>query len=575
MQYTNKICIIMLNMTEDYRDEYIVGIEKQANKLGYNTVTFSLPLLDEIHTGKEEEIYRLIDFDMYAGVVFFENSFSTHKALGNMVETLIHEKCTKPVIVLGDSLLFSETYLPDNSQGIEMLTNHVIEEHNCQILYYLGGERKNSQRNDAGFVRALKNHHLSCTDDNLIYGGYWSECGEALAKDIAYHMIEKPDGVICQNDTVAFFFIKALSKYGIRIPEDIIVTGYGARNDSRNNILSITTYPSNAEYHGRRVMSQLHAMISNSEEPQINFPKSKVITGMSCGCGNQKSSDIRLQLELHEEHRMTEICYRNSELEQKLYNSHTYKDLHPIILNSSYLIKNKTFISFNVKKDDTTSRCLYIRNHVWNDAPILFPSRELYPYQLAKHHAKNLHILPMAFNNQFLGHVVVGYDDPLVYTNILKRYISRLAIAISLIQSQNKLLSAKTQQDNIALTGTKKDSQSLPAQEVIFVQKGNSLHKVPLDNILLFETEERKTIVVMKNGRYEIKKTLSQLEELLAEKNFFRISKSTIVNLDKIVSITPDADRTLLATLTGKITVRVSRKNANQFKMKLNQADLK
>ena len=575
MHYTNKICIVMLNMTEDYRDEYIVGIEKQANKLGYNTVTFSLPLLDEIHTGKEEDIYQLIDFDMYDGVVFFENSFSTHKGLGNMVETLIHEKCTKPVIVLGDSLLFPKNYLPDNSQGIEMLTNHVIEEHNCQILYYLGGEHKNSARNDAGFIRALNNHQLSFTDDNLIYGGYWSECGEALAKDIAYNMLEKPDAVICQNDTVAFFFIKALSKYGIRVPEDIIVTGYGARKDSRNNILSITTYPSNAEYHGRRVMSQLHAMISNSEETQINFPKSMIITGMSCGCGDQKPSDIRLQLELHEEHRMTEICYRNSELEQKLYNSRTYKDLHPIILNSSYLIRNKTFISVNIKNDETTSQCLYIRNHVWNDTPIIFQSKELYPHQLAKHHAKNLHVLPLAFNNHFLGHVVVGYDEPLVYNNILKRYISRLAIAISLIRNLNKLLSDKKQQENTSLEGTRRIPQQIPSQESIFVQKGNSLHKVSLDSILLFETEDRKTIAVMKSGRYEIKKTLSQLEELLAEKNFIRISKSTLVNLDKVISITPDADRTLLATLVGKIAVRVSRKNANLFKEKMNQIELK
>jgi single-stranded-DNA-specific exonuclease len=35
-----------------------------------------------------------------------------------------------------------------------------------------------------------------------------------------------------------------------------------------------------------------------------------------------------------------------------------------------------------------------------------------------------------------------------------------------------------------------------------------------LENILLFESENRKTIAVMKSGRYEIKKTLSQLEEL-------------------------------------------------------------
>ena len=56
MNQIKKICVIMADITEDYRDEFIVGIEKQANKLGYHTFVFSMPLLDEIHTKKEEEI---------------------------------------------------------------------------------------------------------------------------------------------------------------------------------------------------------------------------------------------------------------------------------------------------------------------------------------------------------------------------------------------------------------------------------------------------------------------------------------------------------------------------------------
>jgi len=79
MKANSQICIIMLDMTEDYRDNYIVGVEKQADKLGYQSVTFSLPLLDNLHTKKEEEIYQLIDFSKYDGVIFFENSFSAHR----------------------------------------------------------------------------------------------------------------------------------------------------------------------------------------------------------------------------------------------------------------------------------------------------------------------------------------------------------------------------------------------------------------------------------------------------------------------------------------------------------------
>lgn len=569
MNQVKRICIIMANITEDYRDEYIVGIEKQANKLGYHTFIFSMPLLDEIHTKKEEEIYDLIDFDQYDGIVFFQSSFSAHKSLGNMLENYIHKNCKKPVIVLGDSQLFPETYQPDNRNGIEILTDHVIEEHGCETLYFLGGEANQPSGNDKGFINSLEKHGLPCTDDNLIYGGYWMECGEALAKDIAYNLVEKPDAVICQDDTVAFFFIKALIKYGIRVPEDIIVTGFDARKDSRNNILSITTYPSNAEYHGRLVMARLHTLITGFVEPQITPPKCNIITGMSCGCGDRKPQDIRLQLELHEKRRMSEIYFKNSELEEKLCSCMDFKELHPVILHSSYLIQDKGFLAFHIRENETTSRCIYARNHVWEDEPILFSSRDLYPRHLLKNESMNLHILPMTFNNQFIGHAVVGYDGPIVYNDIVKRYISRLAIAISLINNRNQLVTT-LQQTTEPVEAIAPDTSVSRNNETIFVQKDNSLHKVPLENILLFETEGRKTIAVMKSGRYEIKKTLSQLEELYSKKSFLRVSKSTLVNLTKVISITPDVDRTLLATLTGKVTVHVSRKHANEFKERIN-----
>jgi len=113
-------------------------------------------------------------------------------------------------------------------------------------------------------------------------------------------------------------------------------------------------------------------------------------------------------------------------------------------------------------------------------------------------------------------------------------------------------------------------SANARSQEMLFVKKDNSMHKLPLDNILFFESEARKTMAVTKNGRYEIKKSLTELETLYSNKNFFRVSKSTLINTTKVISITPDIDRTLIATLTGKITVRVSRKNANEFKAKIN-----
>ena len=566
MNENNKIGIIMLDVTEDYRDNYIIGVEKQADKLGYKTATFSIPLLDELHTKREEEIYQLIDFEDYDGIIFFENSFSAHKQLGNMVEKLLQKDCTVPVVVIGESRVYEETYLPDNSTGSKMLTDHLIEKHGCRTLYFLGGEPNQVLKNDLGFMQSLQEHNIPCTNDNLLYGGYWRECGESLAKDIAYNVIEKPDAVVCQDDTVAFFFIKALYRYGIRVPADIIVTGLGARADSRNNILSITTYPSNAEHCGRKAMARLHELISGEKAPTISPPNSSVITGMSCGCGDCLSSAVRLQLEQDDQKRLSEIYYHNSELEEKLYTCSDFKALHPIIYHTTYLIKSASFLSINIAESDTTSRCIYMTDRAWSDTPLLFESTRLYPSDLPKQLPDYLHILPMTFAGQFIGHAVIGYDNPEIYDILLKRYISRLSIAIYLIKFRPCLTGPDLSD---LLEDIKTTANASTAEDTIFIKKENSLIKIPLDNIYYFESEGRKTMAVMKSGRFETKKTLSELENMLSDRNFFRVSKSALVNLRKVSSITPDADRTLIASFPGKSTVRVSRINSNEFKNRL------
>ena len=71
---------------------------------------------------------------------------------------------------------------------------------------------------------------------------------------------------------------------------------------------------------------------------------------------------------------------------------------------------------------------------------------------------------------------------------------------------------------------------------------------------------------MLKSGRYEIKKSLSVLEDMLMSRNFMRVSKSVLINMDKVVKYVSDSDRTLIVTLAGQKAVRVSRSKVHEFK---------
>lgn len=88
------------------------------------------------------------------------------------------------------------------------------------------------------------------------------------------------------------------------------------------------------------------------------------------------------------------------------------------------------------------------------------------------------------------------------------------------------------------------------------------------DEILYFESVDRKTFCYTEKSVFETDLKLYELEEF-AYTDFMRISKSTVVNLNRIKSIRPDFGGKILATMENSEKIYVSRQYANEFKNKL------
>ena len=71
----------------------------------------------------------------------------------------------------------------------------------------------------------------------------------------------------------------------------------------------------------------------------------------------------------------------------------------------------------------------------------------------------------------------------------------------------------------------------------ILLHKGEKSYYMPLEKILFFETENKQIWAHTAKEMYETEYKLYELEDLLP-RQFMRISKSTIVNLDHVYSIT-------------------------------------
>ena len=95
----------------------------------------------------------------------------------------------------------------------------------------------------------------------------------------------------------------------------------------------------------------------------------------------------------------------------------------------------------------------------------------------------------------------------------------------------------------------------------LYAKKDNKMFFVNSSDILYFDSVDNRTFLYTEDDVMEIKQRLYELEVSLSDKDFVRISKSQIVNINKIRSLKPELNRTILATMSNGEQLYISRKS--------------
>lgn len=89
------------------------------------------------------------------------------------------------------------------------------------------------------------------------------------------------------------------------------------------------------------------------------------------------------------------------------------------------------------------------------------------------------------------------------------------------------------------------------------------------DDVLYIDTVDRGTFLYTADGVYESHLRLYELEEQLAPRDFVRVSKSAIVNFERVKSLRPDFGGRLRLTLSNGEVVVANRQYVPAIKKKL------
>jgi len=199
----------------------------------------------------------------------------------------------KPVVSINYQLDGCTFLGTDHMSAMRAIVDHVIEVHGAKRMAFVRGafNSKEARDRELAFRSSCEAHGID-EYDTTYYGNSWTKANGTNAAKNIYSISKEdgehlPDAVICANDDSASGVIEYFKEHGVRVPEDVIVTGFDNVLVAKTIDPRITTVDRDYARQAYLAVQTIVAQAQPQATPvnRINCP-SELILGKSCGCSD-------------------------------------------------------------------------------------------------------------------------------------------------------------------------------------------------------------------------------------------------------------------------------------------------
>ncbi len=199
---------------------------------------------------------------------------------------LVEDFMEVPTVSIAIPIRDMTTVVANPTVGFRNLITHLLEKHKCRKFAYLTvhSTSEEFQVRKSIFLDTLAYNGVKFDEKNLFYGNHLFGSIKASFERIKNKSDIDFDCLVCATDEIAFGAIDYFTRLGVRIPEDLIVTGFDDTKRCSQNLLSLTTVNQNTSEQGylaaktayEKYLGKIHPSVI---EVQV-IPKYR----KSCGC---------------------------------------------------------------------------------------------------------------------------------------------------------------------------------------------------------------------------------------------------------------------------------------------------
>lgn len=431
MKSIGKIGVIIPAVTDPMESELLNEIYNHASPLGYDIIVFTNSsnsfdyFIQNDYVHGEEIIYELLKNVKLDGILFAAGRFHSSRVIRHISDII--KKTGIPCVVLEmkqDD--FPYIYTSSQKDEIFAITEHLITIHGYEKIYCLTGPEGSYEAEERlkGFRQAMERFDLE--SGNYFYGDFWKNSAKRIAKDISNGKIEMPEAVVCTNDSMAVALCDALKIHGIKVPEQIAVTGYDGNIEALSYEPVITTIVHKEKDLAYEAVLKINEMIKSEISEHKIKKRYNIKYGESCGCFLKRhNSQENIYYNIIQNRTLQEV-YLNSNLMVKMSQVENPKDFTETVDNLAYLIPEITQLdiclcnnAFSYEKiieqsNSYTQNMLLLlskkqyhneRNNYLFETQIILPALE------QEHEPQFIVLLPIHYDSWNIGYMAMYYEN--------------------------------------------------------------------------------------------------------------------------------------------------------------------
>jgi signal transduction histidine kinase/DNA-binding LacI/PurR family transcriptional regulator len=268
--------------------EFMAGITAAAEANNVNLVHFIGGTLKPQAASEPSKssfgLYDLVKPHQFDGLIL--TSDVAHGASPADIKTFESVFGSLPIVTQSVEVSGATMFVPNNAEGMRAVLRHLIEEHSYKRIAFIcgiHGQLDAEQRFEA-YRDELKAHNLRYDEDLIVDGDYTRESGREAVRILLDERRLRLQALVAANDRMAFGALEALKQHGLRVPEDVAVTGFDDLREAQVTGVPLTTVRQSFYTAGKNALEALLKRINGDTVPRSVVTSTQLLVRWSCGC---------------------------------------------------------------------------------------------------------------------------------------------------------------------------------------------------------------------------------------------------------------------------------------------------